>query len=53
LSTLADYGYNVSLGESQTLAFDRWLSDQEMAGYLSGLPHDANSGDVYAVLEPR
>jgi FkbM family methyltransferase len=53
LSTFADYAYNVSLGESQILAFDRWLSDQEMAGYLSGLPHDANSGDVYAVLEPR
>jgi len=53
MSALGDYGYNVALGEGQTLAFDRWLSDTEMAGYLSNLPHDANSGDIYAVLEPR
>ena len=53
LSALGDYGYNVALGENQTLTFDRWLSDAEMAGYLSNLPHDANSGDVYAVLQPR
>lgn len=53
MSALGDYGYNVALGESQTLAFDRCLSDKEMAGYLSNLPHDANSGDIYAVLEPR
>lgn len=53
LSSLAAYRYNVALGEAQTLAFDRWLSDKEIAGYLSDLPHDANSGDIYAVIEPR
>jgi hypothetical protein len=52
MSALGDYGYNVALGENQTLSFDRWLSDTEMAGYLSNLPHDANSGDIYAVLQP-
>ncbi|MGJ0622086.1 MAG: FkbM family methyltransferase [Methylocystis sp.] len=52
MSALGVYGYNVALGENQTLSFDRWLSDAEMAGYLSNLPHDANSGDIYAVLQP-
>lgn len=52
MSALGTYGYNVALGENQTLSFDRWLSDEEMAGYLSNLPHDANSGDIYAVLQP-
>jgi FkbM family methyltransferase len=50
LSALGRYRYNLSLGETQTLAFERWLSDEEMAGYLSNVPHDANSGDVYAML---
>jgi FkbM family methyltransferase len=52
LSALGSYRYNLALGESQRLAFDRWLSDGEMAGYLSNVPHDANSGDVYAMLDP-
>lgn len=52
LSALGDYRYNWSLGETQKLAFDRWLSDTEIAEYLSNLPHDANSGDVYAMLAP-
>ncbi|MFA5957943.1 FkbM family methyltransferase [Hyphomicrobium sp.] len=52
LSALADYRYNWALGESQTLTFDRWISDAEMADLLSNLPHDANSGDVYAMLAP-
>ncbi len=43
LSALADYRYNWALGESQTLTFDRWISDAEMADLLSNLPHDANS----------
>jgi FkbM family methyltransferase len=50
LSVLGPYRYNYAPGESQVLAFDRWLSDKEMAEHLSGLPHNANSGDVYATL---
>jgi FkbM family methyltransferase len=50
LSTLGDYRYNWSLGETQVLAFEHWLSDRQMAEHLSNLPHDANSGDVYAML---
>ncbi len=52
LSGLGNYRYNLALGESQTLTFDRWLSDEDMADHLSKLPHEANSGDVYAALEP-
>ncbi|MET0638804.1 MAG: FkbM family methyltransferase [Hyphomicrobium sp.] len=52
LSSFGVYRYNLALGESQTLSFDRWLTDAEMADYLSNLPHDANSGDVYAILDP-
>jgi FkbM family methyltransferase len=40
--------YNAALGESQTLVHARWQSVQEIAAWLSGLPHEANSGDVYA-----
>ncbi|MFT3731229.1 MAG: FkbM family methyltransferase [Hyphomicrobium sp.] len=52
LSALGDYRFNLSLGETQKLDFDHWRSDQEMAAHLSNLPHDANSGDVYAMLAP-
>ena len=50
LSALGNYRYNWSLGETQAFAFEHWISDAEMADYLSSLPHDANSGDVYAML---
>ncbi|MGQ0456758.1 MAG: FkbM family methyltransferase [Hyphomicrobium sp.] len=42
------YGFDIALGESQRLTFGRWLSRAEMAAHLRDLPHDANSGDVYA-----
>jgi FkbM family methyltransferase len=50
LSALGDYRYNLAFGETQTLAFEGWLPDEEMAEHLSRLPHEANSGDVYATL---
>jgi len=50
LSHLADYRYNLALGESQKLAFEAWLPLAEIAGLLSKMPHAENSGDVYAVL---
>ena len=32
--------------------YDRWLLDsaEAMGDYLRNLPHEANSGDVYAIL---
>lgn len=51
LASLGRYGFDVALGESQVLTFNRWLSKQEMAAHITALPHEANSGDVYCVLQ--
>jgi hypothetical protein len=39
------------LGESQALTFDKWVSKADMAAHIAALPHAANSGDVYCVLQ--
>jgi FkbM family methyltransferase len=51
LALLGAYGFDVALGESQQLTFGRWLSRADMAAHLAALPHEANSGDVYCVLQ--
>jgi len=50
LAALGDYRYNVALGESHVLDCAAWLTDEEMERHLAALPHEANSGDVYAAL---
>jgi FkbM family methyltransferase len=50
LAALGDYRFNVSLGESHALTFEDWLTTGEMDRHLAALEHDANSGDVYAIL---
>lgn len=50
LAGLGPYRFNVALGESQTLAFPEAVGTEEMRTYLRDLPHEANSGDVYALL---
>jgi hypothetical protein len=50
LAALGDYGFNIALGESQTLNFDRWATKADMAAHIAALPHAANSGDVYCLL---
>jgi FkbM family methyltransferase len=42
--------FNAALGESQTFVYDGWVSSEEIAGWLEGLPQAANSGDIYAAL---
>jgi FkbM family methyltransferase len=52
MERLAALGYrrfNVALGESQTMTFGAEISADDMRRHLAGLPHEANSGDVYAV----
>ncbi|MFI5934252.1 FkbM family methyltransferase [Actinoplanes sp. NPDC051494] len=39
--------FNVSMGESMTMAFGEWLPREEMAAHIQGLPHEANAGDIY------
>ena len=51
LAALGPYGFDVALGESQQLAFGRGINLDQMSACLRELPHEANSGDVYAVLD--
>ena len=51
LAMLGPYRFDVALGESQTLTFNRWISRDEMVAHIAALPHAANSGDVYASLK--
>jgi FkbM family methyltransferase len=53
LSTLGFDGFDVSLGESMALHFQRWISADEMAAHLRSLPHAANAGDVYCISQSR
>lgn len=51
LGRLGPYRYDIALGEEQALTFERWVTQDEMAAHIAGLPHEANSGDVYALLQ--
>ena len=51
LAALGPYRFDLALGESQRLTFNRWISKADMAAHIAALPHEANSGDVYCVLD--
>jgi FkbM family methyltransferase len=51
LHALGYTGFDVALGETQVMTFDRWIDAKTMAAHISALPHAANSGDVYATLK--
>jgi len=40
--------FNAALGESQAFVHADFVDAQAMAAWLAALPHEANSGDVYA-----
>jgi len=42
--------FNAMLGESHALIHPEWVSAEEIAAWLDGLPQRANSGDIYASL---
>jgi FkbM family methyltransferase len=42
--------FNAALGESQTFVYADWVGGEEIARWLTGLSHGANSGDIYAAL---
>ncbi|HRE20575.1 MAG TPA: FkbM family methyltransferase [Rhabdaerophilum sp.] len=50
VSALGKYRFNAALGESQLLTFMEPVSADDMAAHIRALPHEANSGDVYAFL---
>ena len=49
LKELAPYAFNVALGESQQLEFEQELDASSLKRYITALPHEANSGDIYAI----
>ncbi len=49
IAALGDYGFDLALGESQQLSLGRWITADEMHRHIAALPHEANSGDVYAL----
>jgi FkbM family methyltransferase len=51
LAALGAYGFDIALGESQTLTFNRWVAKADMAAHIAALPHQANSGDIYCLLQ--
>lgn len=51
LEALGPYAFTVSLGESQRLEFATPVTAPAVRDYLRDLPHSANSGDVYALLQ--
>jgi len=50
LSALGPYRFDIALGESQQLQFERWVDADAIIEHIARLPHAANSGDVYAVM---
>jgi hypothetical protein len=50
LGALGDYRFNLAIGESQKLNEAEPVGAASMAALLSTLPHEVNSGDVYATL---
>lgn len=50
LASLGPYSFNVALGESQRLTFETPVSATAIKQHIGALPHDANSGDIYATL---
>ena len=42
--------FNAALGESQAFVNADWVGGEAIARWLDGLPHAANSGDIYAAL---
>lgn len=48
--TLGYARFNAALGESQTFAHRAWVDAAELKQWLHVLPHEANSGDIYARL---
>ena len=51
-AALGPYRFDASLGEDHALVHRRWLDAGAIAEWLGALPAEANSGDVYAVLDP-
>ena len=52
VAALGPYRFNASLGEGMAFAHPAPVGAAAMRAWIDGLPHEANSGDVYASLDP-
>lgn len=53
LDALGYRAFNACLGEGMSFAHGAPIGAQAMAAWIAALPHEANSGDVYAALAPE
>jgi len=53
LDALGYRAFNACLGEGMSFAHRAPIGAQAMAAWIAALPHEANSGDVYAALAPE
>jgi FkbM family methyltransferase len=53
LVALGYRAFNACLGEGMSFAHAAPIGAQAMAAWIAALPHEANSGDVYAALAPE
>lgn len=51
-AVLGRYRFNAALGESHRLLFAQWVEPAKLQEWLNSLPAAANSGDIYARLQP-
>lgn len=54
LARCSELGYrrfNVSLGETQHMSFSEPVDADAMHAHIAALPHEANSGDIYALSD--
>lgn len=51
LLELGPYRFDAALGETQVLSLGEWVSGSRIKDFIQSLPHEANSGDVYARLD--
>ena len=52
LAAASPYSFNAALGESQTLVHGEPLDAKGISRWLEALPMEANSGDIYASMDP-
>ncbi|MBI0535599.1 FkbM family methyltransferase [Roseomonas sp. KE2513] len=52
MAALGPYRFNAALGENMALALPAPVDAAAMREWIEALPHAANSGDVYASLDP-
>ena len=51
LQELGPYRFDAALGETQVLSLGEWVGGSRIKDFIQSLPHEANSGDVYARLD--